>query len=79
VPPSPAHLYEVIQTVKRTGAKVIVMEPFYDRKTADLVAKQTGIKVLILPPSVGGLRGAPVNDYVSLMKYDVAQLAAALR
>ena len=79
VPPSPAHLYEVIQTVKRTGAKAIVMEPFYDRKTADLVAKQTGIKVLILPPSVGGLRGAPVGDYVSLMKYDVAQLAAALR
>jgi ABC-type Zn uptake system ZnuABC Zn-binding protein ZnuA len=79
VPPSPSHLYEVIQTVKRTGAKAIVMEPFYDRKVAALVAKQTGIKVLILPPSVGGLRGAPVDDYISLMKYDVAQLAAALR
>ena len=79
VPPSPAHLYEVIQAVKRTGAKAIVMEPFYDRKTADLVAKQTGIKVLILPPSVGGLKGAPVNDYISLMKYDMAQLAAAVQ
>jgi ABC-type Zn uptake system ZnuABC Zn-binding protein ZnuA len=79
VPPSPAHLYQVIQAVKRTGAKAIVMEPFYDRKVADLVAKQTGIKVLILPPSVGGLRGAPVNDYISLMQYDVAQLAAAVR
>jgi ABC-type Zn uptake system ZnuABC Zn-binding protein ZnuA len=79
VPPSPSHLYTVIQTVKRTGAKAIIMEPFYDRKVADLVAKQTGIKVLILPPSVGGVRGAPVNDYVSLMKYDMAQLAAAVR
>ena len=79
VPPSPAHLYTVIQAVKRTGAKAIVMEPFYDRKVADLVAKQTGIKVLLLPPSVGGIRGAPVNDYVSLMKYDMAQLAAAVR
>jgi zinc/manganese transport system substrate-binding protein len=79
VPPSPAHLYTVIQAVKRTGAKAIVMEPFYDRKVADLVAKQTGIKVLLLPPSVGGLRGAPVNDYISLMKYDVAQLAAAVQ
>src|ERR671932_1066889 len=66
VPPSPSHLLEVIQTVKQTGAKVIVMEPFYDRKTADLVAKQTGIKVLILPPSVGGVQG--INDYVGLMK-----------
>src|SRR5215213_9833385 len=65
VPPSPSHLYQVIQTVKRTGAKVIVMEPYYDRKVADLVAKQTGITVLILPPSVGGRRDANVTDYIS--------------
>ncbi len=77
VPPSPSHLYEVIQTVKRTGAKAIVMEPFYDRKVADLVAKQTGIKVLILPPSVGGVRG--VGDYIQLMKYDMSQLADAVK
>jgi len=79
VPPSPSHLYQVIQTVKRTGAKAIIMEPYYDRKTADLVAKQTGVKVLVLPPSVGGLRGVPVNDYIALMKYDMAQLAAGVR
>jgi zinc/manganese transport system substrate-binding protein len=77
VPPSPSHLYQVIQTVKRTGAKAIVMEPFYDRKVGDLVAKQTGVAVLILPPSVGGVKG--INDYVSLMKYDMSKLAAALR
>jgi zinc/manganese transport system substrate-binding protein len=77
VPPSPAHLYEVIQTVKRTGAKAIVMEPFYDRKVADLVAKQTGIKVLILPPSVGGVKGN--DDYIQLMQYDMSQLANAVR
>ncbi|MBA3339801.1 MAG: zinc ABC transporter substrate-binding protein, partial [Geodermatophilaceae bacterium] len=78
VPPSPSHLYSVIQTVKRTGAKVIVMEPFYDRKVADLVARQTGVKVLILPPSVGGVASA-VPDYIALMRYDMAQLAAAVR
>jgi zinc/manganese transport system substrate-binding protein len=77
VPPSPSHLYSVIQTVKRTGAKAIVMEPFYDRKVADLVAKQTGIRVLMLPPSVGGTKG--IDDYIQLMKYDIAQLAAAVR
>jgi zinc/manganese transport system substrate-binding protein len=78
VPPSPSHLYTVIQTVKRTGARAIVMEPFYDRKVADLVATQTGIKVLILPPSVGGIPGA-VPDYISLMKYDMAQLGDAVK
>jgi ABC-type Zn uptake system ZnuABC Zn-binding protein ZnuA len=76
VPPSPAHLAGLIQTMKRTGAKVIVMEPFYDRKTADFVAARTGAKVLILPPSVGGIKG--VGDYISVMDYDVRQLANAL-
>jgi ABC-type Zn uptake system ZnuABC Zn-binding protein ZnuA len=77
VPPSPSHLAQVIATVRRTGAKAIVIEPFYDRKTADLVAARTGAKVVVLPPSVGGVRG--VSDYVSLMRYDVQQLAAAVR
>ena len=77
VPPSPSHLVEVINAMKRTGAKVIVMEPFYDRKTADLVARQTNAKVLILPPSVGGVQG--ISDYVALMKYDMDQLASTLR
>jgi zinc/manganese transport system substrate-binding protein len=77
VPPSPSHLYTVIQAVKATGAKAIVMEPFYDRKVADLVAKQTGIKVLILPPSVGGVKG--IDDYVQLMQYDMSQLANAVK
>jgi len=77
VPPSPAHLAGLIQTMKRTGAKVIVMEPFYDRKTADFVASKTGATVLVLPPSVGGKKG--IDDYIDLMKYDISQLAAAVR
>ena len=77
VPPSPSHLAGLIQTMKRTGAKVIVMEPFYDRKTADFVASKTGATVLILPPSVGGRKG--LDDYIALMKYDITQLAAAVQ
>jgi len=76
VPPSPAHLAGLIATMRRTGAKVIIMEPFYDRKTADFVAARAGAKVLILPPSVGGIRS--VRDYVGLLRYDIEQLANAL-
>ena len=76
VPPSPAHLAGLIQTMKQTGAKVIVMEPFYDKKTADFVASKTGAKVLILPPSVGGTKG--LDDYIQLMTSDIHQLAKAL-
>src|SRR5215218_2437872 len=76
VPPSPSHLAGLIATMRRTGAKVIVMEPFYDRKTADLVASRVGGKVLVLPTSVGGVKG--LNDYVALLSHDVRQLATAL-
>jgi ABC-type Zn uptake system ZnuABC Zn-binding protein ZnuA len=77
VPPSPSHLAGLILTMQRTHAKVIVMEPFYDKKTADFVASKTGAKVLVLPPSVGGIKG--VGDYIALMQYDIAQLATALQ
>ena len=76
VPPSPAHLAGLIQTMKQTGAKVIVMEPFYDRKMADVVARQTGAKVLVIPPSVGGSKG--LDDYIQLLTSDIQKLAAAL-
>jgi zinc/manganese transport system substrate-binding protein len=77
VPPSPSHLLGLVRTMRQTGAKLIIMEPFYDRKTVDVVAKQTGATVLILPPSVGGVKG--LNDYVQLMTYDITQIANALQ
>lgn len=77
VPPSPAHLVTVIRAVKATGAKVIIMEPFYDRKVADFVARETGATVLVLPPSVGGVSG--VGDYLALIKHDITQVAAAVK
>ena len=77
VPPSPSQLAGLIQTMKRTGAKVIIMEPWYDRKMADFVAGKTGAKVLVLPPSVGAIRS--IKDYVDLLAHDIAQIDAALR
>ena len=52
------------------------MEPFYDRKMADLVASKTGAKVVILPPSVGGAKG--LDDYIQLIGSDIKKLASAL-
>ena len=76
VPPSASHLAGLIQQMKRTNAKLIVMEPFYNRKDADKVASFTGATVLIVPPSVGGIKG--VDDYITLMDHDIKAIAAAL-
>jgi zinc/manganese transport system substrate-binding protein len=77
VPPSVSHLAGLMQTMRQTGAKVIVMEPFYDRKQAELVASRVGAKVLVLPPSVGGTPGA--TDYITLMQRGIQALASALQ
>ena len=77
VPPSPSHLLGLVRTMREKGAKVIIMEPFYDRRTVDVVAKQTAAKVLVLPPSVGGVKG--LDDYVQLMTHDITQVANAVR
>lgn len=77
VPPSASHLTSLIATIKQTGARVIIMEPFYDRRTADKVARESGATVVVLPPSVGGERG--VDDYIALMQHAITTVAAAVR
>jgi ABC-type Zn uptake system ZnuABC Zn-binding protein ZnuA len=76
VPPSPSHLAGLILTMQRTGAKVIIMEPWYDRKMADFVAGKTGATVLIVPPSVGGAKG--LDNYVTMMRNAVTSVAQAI-
>ena len=76
VPPSPSHLAGLIETMQRTGARVIVMEPWYDRKTAQLVASKTGAKLVVLPPSVGGEKG--LDDYVATLRHAISTLAEAV-
>ena len=75
IPPSPAHLKEVIDIMKRDKVGVILMEVFYDEKPAQFVASQTGAKVIVVPNSVGGTKEA--NDYIGLMDTIVNKLADA--
>src|ERR687886_687967 len=42
IPPSPAHLAEVIQQIKAQHIKAIIVEPYHDRKIADKVASESG-------------------------------------
>jgi ABC-type Zn uptake system ZnuABC Zn-binding protein ZnuA len=77
IPPSPQHTLEVIDGMKREGAKLIVVEPYFDLKTPQSIANQVGGKVMVLAPSVGGTKEA--TDYIQLFEYDVNQLAAALK
>jgi zinc/manganese transport system substrate-binding protein len=72
IPPTPGHTIDVIQTMKREGAKLILVEPYFDLKTPESIAHSTGGKVLVLPPSVGGVPEA--TDYFKLFDYDIGLL-----
>ena len=77
IPPSPSHTLELIEDMKKQGAKLIVVEPYFDLKTPQAIANQVGGKVLVLAPSVGATKEA--TDYIQLFEYDVNMLSAALK
>lgn len=77
IPPSRRHTADLIGMMKREKVKIILIEPYFEMKTPNAIARQTGAKVLVLPSSVGGERG--VTDYFQLLDHDVAALARAFR
>jgi ABC-type Zn uptake system ZnuABC Zn-binding protein ZnuA len=77
IPPSPSHTLELIQEMKRQNVKIIMVEPYFDRKTPDAIARETGAQVIVLAPSVGGAK--EVTDYFSLFDYDVNLVASAIK
>src|SRR5258708_34970091 len=72
IPPSPSHTLELIQQMKRNNVKVILVEPYFDLKTPNSIASQTGAKVVVLMPSVGGEKS--ITDYFKLFEYDIKLL-----
>ena len=77
IPPSPAHLVALIGMMKRENIKVIFVEPYFDLKTPNSVAAQTGAQVVVLLPSVGGEK--EVTDYFKLFDYDVNLMVRAFQ
>src|SRR5437016_1563374 len=75
IPPSPQHTVELIGQMKRDGVKVIVVEPYFDLKTPNAIARDTGAQVIVLMPSVGGEK--EITDYFKLFDYDIAKLKQA--
>ncbi|MBT5876170.1 MAG: zinc ABC transporter substrate-binding protein [Candidatus Latescibacteria bacterium] len=77
VPPSPAHTLRLIQQMKSAKIPTIIVEPYFDLKIPNSIAKATGAKVLILMPSVAGLE--EITDYFSLFDYNLNLLASTFR
>jgi zinc/manganese transport system substrate-binding protein len=77
IPPTPQHTLDVIQAMRTQQVKLIIVEPYFDLKTPNSIASQTGAKVLVLPPSVGGV--AQASDYLKLFETEVSMLVDAIK
>jgi ABC-type Zn uptake system ZnuABC Zn-binding protein ZnuA len=76
IPPSPAYINQLIALIKQEKARLIIMEPYFNRSSPDLLSRETGAKVLVLPPSVGGVEG--VKTYFDLFDHLIDRLATVL-
>lgn len=77
IPPSPGHTIDLIREMKRLGVKVLIIEPYFDSKTPASIGRETGARVVVMPPSVGGEK--EIADYIGLFDHNVALLLAAIR
>jgi ABC-type Zn uptake system ZnuABC Zn-binding protein ZnuA len=77
IPPSPSHTLELIQEMKRQNVKIIIIEPYFDSKTPNAIGRETGAQVIVLAPSVGGVK--EVTDYFKLFDYDVNLVVNAIK
>ena len=67
IEPSPRELHDLIETMKREKATLIIHAPAYSPRIPEFVAGQVGGKVLKLPAHVGGVPEA--KDYFALFDY----------
>ena len=77
IPPTPSHTFELSNMMKRDHVKIIMVEPYFDRKTPDSIARQTDGVVVEYMPSVGGVK--EITNYFQLFDYDIALLTKAFQ
>jgi zinc/manganese transport system substrate-binding protein len=74
IPPTPSHTLELINKMKAEGIRLVLVEPYFDRKTPDSIARGVGGDVAVLMPSVGGTK--EITDYFQLFDYDINLLVS---
>jgi ABC-type Zn uptake system ZnuABC Zn-binding protein ZnuA len=77
IPPSPSHTIELVAEMKRQAVKVILVEPYFDLKTPESIAREVGGKVIVMAPSTGGVKEA--TDYIKLFDYNVNLVTTTLK
>ena len=76
IPPSPPHLAEVIAKMAAQNIRVLLLEPYQPRKTAEAVASHNGAQVVDVCQFPGAIPGTAT--YLDLIDTNVKRIAQAL-
>jgi ABC-type Zn uptake system ZnuABC Zn-binding protein ZnuA len=77
IPPSGSHTQAIIQIVKSQKVPLIVQENYYSTSTSQMIAANTGAKVVVIPQLCDGAPGT--SSYIDLIDYDVNHIVDALK
>ena len=77
LPPSTAHLTELLERLKSTPARAVVRSAYNDPRPAEWLAERAKVASVLLPYTVGGTERA--KDLFGLYDDTIARLAAATK
>ena len=77
VDPTPGHIAELEETMRRDHVDLVVRERHYPANLAATVAEATGAKLVELPVMVGGVPEA--KDYISFIDYNLHTMLKAVQ
>ena len=74
IPPTPSHLAELVERMKRNRAKLVVYSAYNSPKAAEFLSERTAIPSVMLPFTVGGTEKA--KDLFGLFDDTIDRLLA---
>jgi len=74
--PGPRHLARIIREIKGLGSRVVFVEPQFNPKIAEVIAKEGNAKVVSLDP-IGGQKGR--ETYIDMMRYNISAMESVMK
>jgi ABC-type Zn uptake system ZnuABC Zn-binding protein ZnuA len=70
-------LQRLIAAIRQGGLKAVFAEPQFNPRVAEVLARESGVRVLTLDP-VGG-RPPYGSDYINMMRYNLEVMDQGMR
>ena len=77
IPPTPSHLADLVERMKRNPAKVVVYSPYNNSKAAEFLSERANIPVAMMPFTIGGTERA--KDLFGLFDDSIERLLKAVQ